>query len=167
LYTYGNKTQLETLKAWQQYCVDALNTPGLTAEQIARVKAEAVFPEYAMLLIYTDYTVTFERSGKYKTNWAKKDGVTCTLQSGVQGLTSISGNALTYQNLYNFMKNDIGMVKPSEQYGYDGKNSSGSAIRIGAGWMNMSYKTYSNQTYSATLADCLSNSAFVNWGVTL
>ena len=171
LYVYGNKTQLETLKAWQQYCIDALNTPGLTETQIKRIKTEAIFPEYAMLLIYSDYSVTFTRPDSKSQTWTRSEP-SSVMQSGVTGLTSASGNTLTYQSLYNFMR-ELGIDRPSEQYGYDSKNSSGTVVKTGAGWMNMPYQykrwgvLTTDATLGHTLNDCLYHSFFKNWGVTL
>ena len=175
LYVYGDKTQLETLKAWQQYCVTALNTAGLTETQKKHIKMEAVFPEYALLLLHTDYSVTFTRTNSEADTWTRQNSVGCTLQSGAANVTSVSGNTLTYQSLYNLMKS-LGIERPSEQYGYNGKNLSGGDARISAGWRNLSF-TDSNAgildlygkdvTVGITLSDCLSHSAFVNWGVTL
>ena len=173
LYMYGGKSQIETLKAWQQYCVTALNTAGLTETQKKHIKMEAVFPEYAMLLLYTDYSVTFTRTNDKADTWTKKDGVTCTLQSVAANVTSVSGATLTYQSLYNLMKNELGIETPSEQYSYEGKNSSGSAITIGAGWMNMTFIDTNGSlgifektlTVGITLSNVLSHSAFKNWGV--
>lgn len=170
LYVYGEKTQLETLKAWQGYCAAALKTPGLTTEQSNRIKAEAVFPEYAMLLFYTDYSVTFTRADNKATDWTKGATV-CNLQSDVT-LTSVSGSTLSYQELYDLMKS-LGFETPSEQYGYDSVNNAGTTLKIGAGWMNISfkYKKYGVVTTETekgyTLADCLYHSAFKTWGVTL
>ena len=175
LYRYGGKSQLETLKAWQQYCVTALTTEGLTETQKKHIKAEAVFPEYAMLLLYTDYSVTFTRTSDKADTWTKKDGVTCTLQEAAKNVTSVSGNTLTYQSLYNLMKNELGIETPSEQYGYNGVSKSGQTQTIGAGWMNMTFTDTDaylgfiskDVTVGITLSNVLSHSAFKNWGVTL
>ena len=173
LYVYGNKSQIETLKAWQQYCVTALNTAGLTETQKKHIKMEAVFPEYAMLLLYTDYSVTFTRTSDKADTWTKKDGVTCTLQSVAANVTSVSGATLTYQSLYNLMKNELGIETPSEQYGYDGVSKSGQTQTIGAGYMNMTFTDTDGYlgfipkdvTVGITLSNVLSHSAFKNWGV--
>ena len=176
LYMYGGKSQIETLKAWQQYCVTALTTEGLTETQKKHIKAEAVFPEYAMLLLYTDYSVTFTRTSDKADTWTKKDGVTCTLQEAAKNVTSVSGATLTYQSLYNLMKNELGIETPSEQYGYNGVNKSGNTQTIGAGWMNMTFSDTDagfmgwgskDVTVGITLSNVLSHSAFKNWGVTL
>ena len=174
LYMYGGKSQIETLKAWQQYCVTALTTEGLTETQKKHIKAEAVFPEYAMLLLYTDYSVTFTRTSDKADTWTKKDGVTCTLQEAAKNVTSVSGATLTYQSLYNLMKNELGIETPSEQYGYNGVNKSGNTQTIGAGWMNMTFSDTDagfmgwgskDVTVGITLSNVLSHSAFKNWGV--
>ena len=175
LYVVDGKTQLETLKAWQQYCVTALNTAGLTETQKKHIKMEAVFPEYALLLLHTDYSVTFTRENSDADTWTRQNSVGCTLQSGAANVTSVSGNTLTYQSLYDLMKS-LGIERPSEQYGYNGKSLSGNDARIGAGWMQLTF-TDSNAgvlglygkdvTMGITLSNVLSHSAFVNWGVTL
>ena len=128
-----------------------------------------------MLLLYTDYSVTFTRTSDKADTWTKKDGVTCKLQSAAANVTSVSGATLTYQSLYNLMKNELGIETPSEQYSYEGKNKTGSAVTIGAGWMNLSFKDTDGYlgfmskdvTVGITLSNVLSHSAFKNWGVTL
>jgi hypothetical protein len=69
----------------------------------------------------------------------------------------------------------LGIERPSEQYGYNGKSLSGTDVRISAGWMNLSFKDTDGNlgfipkdvTVGISLSDCASHSAFVNWGVTL
>jgi hypothetical protein len=71
------------------------------------------------------------------------------------------------------MMKSLGFETPSEQYGYDSVNSAGTTLKIGAGWMNISfkYKKYGYITTETekgyTLSDCLYHSAFKTWGVTL
>ena len=131
--SYG--TQLLTLEAWYTYCQTAL-TLVEDAKYIKRIKMESIFPEYAILLLYTKYDI----SENYQSGSSWKGTVTCTKPT-----TNITIS--TYQEFYNKVV-ELGITRQSEFYTFDSEN----VIAVYSDLIGTDYGLYA--------------SFFKNWGVT-
>ncbi|MBE5742470.1 MAG: DUF4838 domain-containing protein [Clostridiales bacterium] len=144
-------SQLETLKAWYQYCVTAKGMVAEDSVYAKRIQVESWFTEYALRLFHSTYTVSFELTNEQSGYTARCTGVTATLSADI----GISRSATEFYNELIA----VGMIRPSEQSTFD------TAEKLSLGWTTF-YRR--NGTTAITGANCvceISTSAFVNWGV--
>ena len=158
VYRYGEKTQLETLKAWYQYCVTAKGMVASDSIYAKRIQVESWFAEYALRLFHSTYTVNFNLTkGSYSASSvtynysAECTGVTSTLSED----TGLSRSATDFYNeLIAF-----GVVRPSEVYAFD------TAEKLSLGWVLNFYRNDGTTVFKGANCVCeISASSFVNWG---
>ena len=114
VYQYGGKTQLETLKAWYQYCITAKGMVAADSVYAKRIQVESWFPEYALRLFHSTYTINFNLvKGDYSfTGGTYNYSATCT---GVTSTLSVdTGLTRSAAEFYNELIAG-GMITPSEQ----------------------------------------------------
>ena len=152
LYIYGEKTQLETLKAWYQYCATAKGMVAADSVYAKRIQVESWFLEYALRLFHSTYTVNFELVRSLTANYsATCTGITSTLSAD----TGLNRSATEF---YNELIAG-GMVRPSEQYTFD------TAEMLSLGWVQNFYRNDGQTVFKNANCICeISASAFVNWG---
>ena len=155
VYNYGGNTQLDTLKAWYGYCVTAQGEVAADSVYARRIQVESWFPEYALRLFHSTYTVNFNltKSSFLSDNYtAECTGVTSTLDENI----GLSRSATEFYNeLISF-----GMISPSELNAF---NTTG---KLSLGWVQKFYKKDGVTVFENANCVCeISASMFVNWGV--
>ena len=158
VYTYGEKTQLETLKAWYEYCVAAQGMVAADSVYARRIQVESWFPEYALRLFHSTYTVNFNLvKGDYSYSGATYNySAECTgVTSALSTDTGLSRSATEFYNeLIAF-----GMVSPSEL------NTFNTAEKLSLGWCQKFYRNNGTTVFKGANCACeISASMFVNWG---
>ena len=159
VYTYGEKTQLETLKAWYQYCVTAKGIVAADSIYAKRIQVESWFPEYALRLFHSTYTVNFNLvKGDYSlSGFTYNYSATCTgVTSTLSADTGLSRSAAEF---YNELIAG-GMIRPSEQFTFN------TAEKLSIGWIQTFYRNDGKTSFRSANCVCeISASPFVNWGV--
>ena len=159
VYTYGEKTQLDTLKTWYQYCVTAKGMVAADSVYAKRIQVEAWFPEYALRLFHSTYTVNFNLvKGDYSYS-----GATYNYSAECTGVTSAlstdTGLSRSATEFYNELIAG-GMIRPSEQSTFD------TAEKLSIGWIQKFYRNNGVTVFRNANCICeISASPFVNWGV--
>ena len=159
VYQYGGKTQLETLKAWYQYCITAKGMVAVDSVYAKRIQVESWFPEYALRLFHSTYTINFNLlKGDYSfTGGTYNYSATCTgVTSTLSADTGLSRSATEF---YNELIAG-GMIKPSEQSTFN------TTEKLSLGWVQTFYRNDGTTSFRNANCVCeISASPFVNWGV--
>ena len=159
VYQYDGKTQLETLKAWYQYCVTAKGMVAADSVYAKRIQVESWFPEYALRLFHSTYTINFNLlKGDYSFT-----GGTYNYSAMCTGVTSIlsadTGLSRSATEFYNELMAG-GMIKPSEQSTFN------TTEKLSLGWVRAFYRNDGKTSFRSANCVCeISASPFVNWGV--
>lgn len=156
---YGS--QLDTLVAWYNYCQTALALEGVSgnATYTKRINVEALFPEYACLLLESECQMTFTRS--YKSS-------AFSFVSAEWIAPTVGETQLNYQDFYTRVIG-LGVSVPSEFYNFDSTKRDDATTpvdKLGGRTIEVSYKNLLNQTKSIEETYTPEASFFVNWGVT-
>ena len=159
VYTYGEKTQLDTLKTWYQYCVTAKGMVAADSVYAKRIQVESWFSEYTLRLFHSTYTINFNLvKGDYSfTGSTYNYSATCT---GVTStLSADTGLTRSATEFYNELIAG-GMIKPSEQFTFN------TTEKLSLGWIQKFYRNNGVTVFRNANCVCeISASPFINWGV--
>ncbi len=144
LYTTGDLTQKATLEQWYGYCQTALGLVDADSAYAKRIKVEALFPEYAFLTLHSTYVTPLSES-------SMKNGTAVTSAS-LNVTSTVFGRS--YQQFYDYVTDEIGVVRLAEFYTLDSKEKPADTAYEG------------HCIYSAVVDCYLYASPFKNWGVT-
>ena len=162
---YGS--QLDTLVAWYNYCQTALALEGVSgnATYTKRINVEALFPEYACLLLESEYQMIFTRS---------KNTANFTLKSATWVAPKVGETQLNYQDFYTRVRG-LGVSVPSEFYNFDSTkrdNATVLADKLNGRTITVSFQKYNSWNIfspwsSANISETYAPEAsfFKNWGV--
>ena len=124
-----------------------------------RIQVESWFPEYALRLFHSTYTINFNLvKGDYSfSGFTYNYSATCT--GATSTLSADTGLSRSAAEFYNELIAG-GMIRPSEQSTFN------TTEKLSLGWVQEFYRTDGKTVFKGANCICeISASLFVNWGV--
>ena len=144
------------LNAWYGYCVAAQGDVAADSVYARRIQVESWFPEYALRLFHSTYTVNFNLTRGDLSNGYSYSAVCTGVTSTLSEDTELTRTATEF---YNELK-VFGMIRPSELSDFD------TTGKLSIGWVQNFYRSDGETAFKGANCACeISASMFVNWGV--
>ena len=145
IFTYDGQTQQATLESWYTMCQEALALVDENSVYAKRIQVEALFPEYAFLVLESTYTTNAV--------WISSSKIYSGSVTAEKGTSTVITTE-TYQDFYDNVI-ALGVTKPAEFFNFN----TGSTMTLDTMSTIKSASIFSSGTYG------MYQSMYMNWGI--